>query len=187
MGRRTGEGKFQAIQHHAPSRVSAAGAAGRRRLDRTRTRPACRCRIARRGPSCTCRRSARCAAAALTTTGCWTPATSADRKDLVGPDPPASRARSAHAPRSSVAASQDIIELLELDRAGQVGRLAGISLGFRVLAPFRPFELLLAGRREFRRRHVRGGEAVLDALVDRHHRLAGKHPRAEQASAAPAW
>jgi len=73
-----------------------------------------------------------------------------------------------------------IIKLHQADGAGQVGSLAGGSLGLPVLAPFRPFKLLLRGWGKIPWRHVGGGKPVLDPFVDRHQRLAGEHAAAKQ-------
>ena len=62
---------------------------------------------------------------------------------------------------------------------GQIRLLADLPLGLLVLAPFRPLQLLLAGRREFVGDGIGGGHAVLMAGPNRDQGLARKYPIAK--------
>src|SRR5277367_1402542 len=88
-----------------------------------------------------------------------------DRKHLVGPDlqdvvPDLGLSW----PRCR--AEPVFVKLPQPNRRGQIGGFTARPFGLVVLAPFRPFELLLAGWREFPRRGRRVGKTVFNPLVD---------------------
>ena len=136
--------------------------------------------IARRGPSCRCPPRARCAACCCTTTGCGTPATSADREHLVGVDLRASRCQIL---RALVVRRRRRARRVELHAARSPSGMSGASPALPLVSTYWPHfghcSCCWRGRRELAGAHVGGGEAVLDALADRHHRLAGEDAVAE--------
>src|SRR6266404_1575625 len=104
---------------------------------------------------------------------------SADRKDFFGPyakhgspDP--------RLIRLCRGAQPLLVEFLEPDCRRQIGRFASSALRLIILPPFRPCELVLARRRKLPRCHCGGSQTILDAFVDRHHRLTREYPATEQ-------
>ena len=63
---------------------------------------------------------------------------------------------------------------------GQIGRSADLAFLLVVLPPLGPLEMGLGGGGQLLRAHVRGGHRVVDAVPDRHDRIAGVDALAEE-------
>src|SRR6266404_2260059 len=104
---------------------------------------------------------------------------SADRKDFFGPYPehgtPDPRLL-----RLGCGIQPLPVEFLKANGRRQIGRFASSALRLVILPPFRPCELVLARRRKLPRCHCGGSQTILDAFVDRHHRLTREYPATEQ-------